>query len=230
MQQHSMQQSGIQTPCNSPAIGGMAGGKRCKAYAAPKGVWKNNGGFNATIYVHKRRIYGPIRRDLQDAIDDRREMEEALKDLMNGAIAENPQALEYEMREVVGKLRNKVRVKVEGDFSYPEPEGSILMGGFGDDEFALFGRGETDSGLYSAAPEPHVDSEHFRKRQRVGSGFSALGSPQNSPCLNWGGLEFGGDTLVLGEGRFDEPRDWNDSARADWTTSWGSDDFVATRH
>ena len=87
---------------------GLSGGKRCKAYAAPKGVWKNNGGYNATIYVHKRRIYGPIRRDLSDAIEDRKEMEDALRELT--AIHNSPEdaaILEVEMREVVAGLRNR---------------------------------------------------------------------------------------------------------------------------
>lgn len=86
----------------------LSGGKRCKAYAAPKGVWKNNGGYNATIYVHKRRIYGPIRRDLSDAIEDRKEMEDALRELT--AIHNSPEdaaILEVEMREVVAGLRNR---------------------------------------------------------------------------------------------------------------------------
>lgn len=93
---------------SSSGSGGMSGGKRCKAYAAPKGVWKNNGGYNATIYVHKRRIYGPIRRDLSDAIEDRKEMEEALRELT--AIHNSPEdaaILEVEMREVVAGLRNR---------------------------------------------------------------------------------------------------------------------------
>jgi hypothetical protein len=92
----------------SGSLSGVAGGKRCKAYAAPKGVWKNNGGYNATIYVHKRRIYGPIRRDLSDAIEDRKEMEEALRELT--AIHSSPEdaaILEVEMREVVAGLRNR---------------------------------------------------------------------------------------------------------------------------
>ena len=92
----------------SSGLSGVVGGKRCKAYAAPKGVWKNNGGYNATIYVHKRRIYGPIRRDLSDAIEDRKEMEEALRELT--AIHSSPEdaaILEVEMREVVAGLRNR---------------------------------------------------------------------------------------------------------------------------
>jgi len=97
------------TAAGSSASGsGLSGGKRCKAYAAPKGVWKNNGGYNATIYVHKRRIYGPIRRDLSDAIEDRKEMEEALRELT--AIHSSPDdaaILEVEMREVVAGLRNR---------------------------------------------------------------------------------------------------------------------------
>lgn len=99
---------GLLGPGGSGSLSGVAGGKRCKAYAAPKGVWKNNGGYNATIYVHKRRIYGPIRRDLSDAIEDRKEMEEALRELT--AIHSSPEdaaILEVEMREVVAGLRNR---------------------------------------------------------------------------------------------------------------------------
>jgi hypothetical protein len=100
--------SGLLGSGGSGSLSGVAGGKRCKAYAAPKGVWKNNGGYNATIYVHKRRIYGPIRRDLSDAIEDRKEMEEALRELT--AIHSSPEdaaILEVEMREVVAGLRNR---------------------------------------------------------------------------------------------------------------------------
>jgi hypothetical protein len=107
--------NGLTTPLGGGSIGllgslsgGSSGGKRCKAYAAPKGVWKNNGGYNATIYVHKRRIYGPIRRDLSDAIEDRKEMEDALRELT--AIHNSPDdagILEVEMRDVVAGLRNR---------------------------------------------------------------------------------------------------------------------------
>ena len=93
----------------------MSGGKRCKAYAAPKGVWKNNGGYNATIYVHKRRIYGPIRRDLSDAIEDRKEMEDALRELTSiHSSPEDAGILEVEMREVVAGLRNRATPNRDG--------------------------------------------------------------------------------------------------------------------
>ncbi|KAF4668287.1 Serine/threonine-protein kinase Nek6 [Perkinsus olseni] len=52
--------------------------RRKKPYAAPKGVWRNNGGYNATIYVNKKRIYGPVRRNLADAVSDRRVMEDSV--------------------------------------------------------------------------------------------------------------------------------------------------------
>ena len=105
----------------------MSGGKRCKAYAAPKGVWKNNGGYNATIYVHKRRIYGPIRRDLSDAIEDRKEMEEALRELTS--IHNSPEdaaILEVEMREVVAGLRNRATPGRYSDLaSSPNPSSVV---------------------------------------------------------------------------------------------------------
>jgi hypothetical protein len=130
---------------------GISGGKRCKAYAAPKGVWKNNGGYNATIYVHKRRIYGPIRRDLSDAIEDRKEMEEALRDLTS--IHNSPEdaaILEVEMREVVAGLRNR---------STPNrPEGPVALSSSG-----LI----TPSRLLSPTGNGTLISEAPRKRLRL---------------------------------------------------------------
>ena len=228
-----VEDTNFQDRTNSPnpfagVLGTQIGGKRCKAYPAPKGVWKNNGGFNATIYVHKRRIYGPIRRELSDAIEDRREMEEALKDLMNGAIADNPAALEYEMREVVGRLRNKVRVKSEG--------GEMVVMEGDEQQYFLHGGLHMDEGQMmlghhnlSSHTHHHVieDTNEFRnpqKRMRIGSGFSALGSPQHSPCINWSGIDFAGnpDPLTLSAPRFEE--EWGD----EWGTSkgWGDDAFV----
>ncbi|KAF4667249.1 hypothetical protein FOL47_003651 [Perkinsus chesapeaki] len=64
---------------SSAAAEAVAGIKRRKKpYAAPKGVWRNNGGYNATIYVNKKRIYGPLRRNLADAVSDRRVMEDSV--------------------------------------------------------------------------------------------------------------------------------------------------------
>lgn len=47
---------------------------RKKKYDAPPGVWRNSGGFISTVYINKKRVYGPLRRDVQDAVKDREEM------------------------------------------------------------------------------------------------------------------------------------------------------------
>ncbi|KAF4677957.1 Intraflagellar transport protein 56 [Perkinsus chesapeaki] len=44
---------------------------RRKAYGAPTGVWKNPYGFVSTIYVNKRRVYGPLRKTIDAATRDR---------------------------------------------------------------------------------------------------------------------------------------------------------------
>ncbi|KAF4660672.1 Intraflagellar transport protein 56 [Perkinsus olseni] len=45
--------------------------KRQKNYGAPTGVWKNPYGFVSTIYVNKRRVYGPLRKSVEAATRDR---------------------------------------------------------------------------------------------------------------------------------------------------------------
>ncbi|KAF4681891.1 Intraflagellar transport protein 56 [Perkinsus olseni] len=45
--------------------------KRQKSYGAPTGVWKNPYGFVSTIYVNKRRVYGPLRKSVEAATRDR---------------------------------------------------------------------------------------------------------------------------------------------------------------
>jgi len=47
---------------------------RKKKYDAPPGVWRNSGGFISTVYINKKRVYGPLRRDVSDAVRDREEM------------------------------------------------------------------------------------------------------------------------------------------------------------
>jgi hypothetical protein len=147
---------------------GISGGKRCKAYAAPKGVWKNNGGYNATIYVHKRRIYGPIRRDLSDAIEDRKEMEEALRDLTS--IHNSPEdaaILEVEMREVVAGLRNRSAPnRPDGTASLSSSSGLI-----------------TPSRLLGPTGNGTLISEAPRKRLRL-LGSSGSGSNHHQADLN----------------------------------------------
>ncbi|EER01680.1 conserved hypothetical protein [Perkinsus marinus ATCC 50983] len=96
--------------------------RRKKPYAAPKGVWRNNGGYNATIYVNKKRIYGPVRRNLADAVSDRRIMEDSVdsaRSKIERSIEEEHKIFESDqaresfiaeechtmIREVVAKLR-----------------------------------------------------------------------------------------------------------------------------
>ena len=50
---------------------------RKKKYDAPPGVWRNSGGFISTVYINKKRVYGPLRREVADAVRDREEMLEA---------------------------------------------------------------------------------------------------------------------------------------------------------
>lgn len=47
---------------------------RKKKYDAPPGVWRNSGGFISTVYINKKRVYGPLRREVADAVRDREEM------------------------------------------------------------------------------------------------------------------------------------------------------------
>jgi hypothetical protein len=47
---------------------------RKKKYDAPPGVWRNSGGFISTVYINKKRVYGPLRREVADAVKDREEM------------------------------------------------------------------------------------------------------------------------------------------------------------
>ncbi|EER03077.1 hypothetical protein Pmar_PMAR001821 [Perkinsus marinus ATCC 50983] len=46
-------------------------GARRKDYDAPTGVWRNPYGFVSTIYVEKRRVYGPLRKTVEAASRDR---------------------------------------------------------------------------------------------------------------------------------------------------------------
>lgn len=181
--------NGLATPLNgssgvglisSSAASGISGGKRCKAYAAPKGVWKNNGGYNATIYVHKRRIYGPIRRDLSDAIEDRKEMEEALRELT--AIHNSPDdaaVLEVEMREVVAGLRNR---------STPTRPDSGPSG-----QVSLTGSLPSSRLLSQSSGNVLTPSEGPRKRLRlVGSSSVGISTPEVQNSL--------GDMVEVGQG------------------------------
>lgn len=60
------------TKSSSLVLNGDLGRK--KKYDAPPGVWRNSGGFISTVYINKKRVYGPLRRDVNDAVRDREEM------------------------------------------------------------------------------------------------------------------------------------------------------------
>ena len=56
-----------------------------KPYQAPRGVWRTpTDGFISTIYVAKRRFYGPVRPTVAEATKDRRLMEEVKRRHPNG--------------------------------------------------------------------------------------------------------------------------------------------------
>jgi len=59
---------------NSNTAAAMDKNGRKKKYDAPPGVWRNSGGFISTVYINKKRVYGPLRRDVTDAVKDREEM------------------------------------------------------------------------------------------------------------------------------------------------------------
>lgn len=60
---------------------------RKKKYDAPPGVWRNSGGFISTVYINKKRVYGPLRREVADAVRDREEM------LMAKSVINNEEAM-----------------------------------------------------------------------------------------------------------------------------------------
>ncbi|EEQ99098.1 conserved hypothetical protein [Perkinsus marinus ATCC 50983] len=50
---------------------------RRKSYGAPPGVWRNPYGYVSTVYVNKKRVYGPLRKTIEDASRDREAMVQA---------------------------------------------------------------------------------------------------------------------------------------------------------
>ncbi|EER12808.1 hypothetical protein Pmar_PMAR018063 [Perkinsus marinus ATCC 50983] len=88
-QRPTLQQSGGLSPYM------MLNSMRKKEYAAPPGVWKNSGGYISTVYVNKRRVYGPLRKTLAESVRDREEM----------LIAKENHASEEEIRELVAALK-----------------------------------------------------------------------------------------------------------------------------
>ncbi|KAF4690038.1 hypothetical protein FOZ60_000701 [Perkinsus olseni] len=47
---------------------------RKKDYSAPPEVRKNSGGYISTVYINKRRVYGPLRQTLEESVRDREQM------------------------------------------------------------------------------------------------------------------------------------------------------------
>ncbi len=78
---------------------------RKKKYDAPPGVWRNSGGFISTVYINKKRVYGPLRRDVSDAVKDREEMLVA-KSVIN--TEEGMRAFVQAMKERSGPSRNSI--------------------------------------------------------------------------------------------------------------------------
>ncbi|EER07961.1 short-chain dehydrogenase, putative [Perkinsus marinus ATCC 50983] len=68
---------------------------RKKEYLAPPGVWKNSGGYISTVYINKRRIYGPLRQTLTESVRDREQM----------LLAKERGASEDEIRELVVNIK-----------------------------------------------------------------------------------------------------------------------------
>ncbi|KAF4677955.1 Intraflagellar transport protein 56 [Perkinsus chesapeaki] len=61
---------------NSSNMGSSCYGRR-KSYGAPPGVWRNPYGYVSTVYVNKKRVYGPLRKTIEDASRDREAMVQA---------------------------------------------------------------------------------------------------------------------------------------------------------
>ena len=80
---------------------------RKKKYDAPPGVWRNSGGFISTVYINKKRVYGPLRRDVADAVRDREEMSLA-KTVIN--TEEGMRAFVQGMKERCGVNRAAVSI------------------------------------------------------------------------------------------------------------------------
>ena len=80
---------------------------RKKKYDAPPGVWRNSGGFISTVYINKKRVYGPLRRDVADAVRDREEMSLA-KTVIN--TEEGMRAFVQGMKERCGINRTSVSI------------------------------------------------------------------------------------------------------------------------
>ncbi|KAF4680735.1 hypothetical protein FOZ63_010670, partial [Perkinsus olseni] len=75
---------------------------RRKDYAAPPGVWKNSGGYVSTVYVNKRRLYGPLRRTVAEATEDRRRL----------LSAKESHATENEVRDLIASMRQATKPKI----------------------------------------------------------------------------------------------------------------------
>jgi len=95
---------------------------RKKKYDAPPGVWRNSGGFISTVYINKKRVYGPLRRDVNDAVRDREEMLLA-KSVIH--TEEGMRAFVQGMKERFGPSRQSISVNdikaANSCMNYPPP-------------------------------------------------------------------------------------------------------------
>ncbi|KAF4696916.1 Gen1p, variant 2 [Perkinsus olseni] len=91
-----------------PASPARSVGRR-KDYAAPPGVWKNSGGYVSTVYVNKRRLYGPLRRTVTEATEDRRRL----------LSAKESHATESEVRDLIASMRQGANAHSPGQARDP---------------------------------------------------------------------------------------------------------------
>lgn len=95
-----------------PAASTIDRNGRKKKYDAPPGVWRNSGGFISTVYINKKRVYGPLRREVADAVRDREEM------LMAKSVINNEEA----MRAFVQGMKERCGVNRQPITSIEIPE------------------------------------------------------------------------------------------------------------
>jgi len=103
--------------CLPAAVSNVDRNGRKKKYDAPPGVWRNSGGFISTVYINKKRVYGPLRREVGDAVRDREEMLMA-KTVINNE--EGMRAFVQGMKERCGANRQPITsVEIPDAFCSP---------------------------------------------------------------------------------------------------------------
>lgn len=100
---------------------------RRKSYDAVAGVWKTNGGYISTVYIGRKRIYGPLRETPEAAGHDRLLMIEA----KNSFVTNENEMRQYlqQLRGTDDTLRDKRRRKILYPYSvveYVEGDNSII--------------------------------------------------------------------------------------------------------